>query len=178
MSIAPISIAMETNVCVFWDIGTDSPAVLLGWIKSPYGEEQKVPSSAVDDASMYIGVARRNSSLGMARPNTQKRVADAKRALSAAMAEDLEQTETERMAVETAHAAFMESMETKEGIDADERSAAIADAKQALDVAMGNFTGKPAARMEDIERLRVELRHAEEANRNAPDEDEPRQGEA
>ena len=77
-------------------------ALLLGWIKSPYGEEEKVPSSAVDDASMYIGVARRNSSLGMARPNTQKRVADAKRALSAAVTEDLEQTEIEREAVAAA----------------------------------------------------------------------------
>ena len=82
-------------------------ALLLGWIRSPFGDEEEEASRDVNDAAMYIGTARRNSSLGIARVSSQRRVRDAKRALSEAMAEDAAEAASELQAVEEARAAFM-----------------------------------------------------------------------
>ena len=73
-------------------------ALLLGWIRSPFGDEEETASRDVNDAAMYIGTARRNSSLGIARVNSQRRVRHAKRALSEAIAEDAAEAASELQA--------------------------------------------------------------------------------
>ena len=161
-------------------------ALLLGWIRTPFDNEEEVAGHDVNDAAMYIGKARRNSSLGIVNTSSQRRVRDAQRELSAATAEDAEEAAKELQAVEEARAAFMESLESKADADMgeglDEEAARLAaeaavqaieaartSAKEALDAAMRNFTRNPAERAVGIEKCRSELRLAEEAGRTAPE---------
>ena len=129
---------------------------------------------------MYIGMARRNSSLGMAKANTRDRVNAAKQALDEAIANDRLETAAEQSTLTRAQQNLMDALEAKapegDGKVGDveavvrELEAAVVAAKQELEAATTDMLSKPAERRADIDRLRAELASAEEADRAAPEE--------
>ena len=155
-------------------------ALLLGWIESPLEEESKLTGGTTEEASMYIGMARRNSSLGMAKANTRDRVSAAKQALDEAIANDRLETAAEQSTLTRAQQNLMDALEAKApegdgkvddvGAAVRELEAAVVAAKQELEAATTDMLSKPAERRADIDRLRAELASAEEADRAAPEE--------
>ena len=145
-------------------------AMLLGWIASPNEAESKTAAGSTDEASQVIGIARRQSSLGLERVNSQERVTAARRALAEAEAARAADFKARTDDLLTAQTLFAQTVDSKVGDEdfADQ----IAQAKAGLANAQ-RAMGEGGERHEaTIEALRKQLEDAVIANSAAP-EDQP-----
>ena len=142
--------------------------MLLGWIASPHKAESKAAAGSTDEASQVIGIARRQSFLGLERVNSQERVTAARQALARAEAARAEEVKARTDKLLAAQAVFAQTVESKteDGDFAEQLNVAKAGLVEAQQ-AMGEGGGQQE---ETILALRKQLEDAVIANNAAPDD--------